>query len=406
MPEGRTGSSFGERLQEYREGRGMTRAVLGGLVGRGEEWVKAVENGRIAMPRLPMLIRLSEVLQVNDLADLTGEERLTKATYGKARHPSLSTVSRSLAGYPQLRPDREPVSADALAAGVSQAWVLWHRSAAQRTAIAPLLPRLLDDARVSARLLEGGERRRALRSLAQIYHLTQLFLSFQPAHDQVVLTGDRAMAAAQDADDPAAIAAAAWYMNHVYRDAGEQAEARIELSQHALRLLRPADDEVHRAMVGLLHLAMALSYAKTGRKGDAWRHWDESSRAARTLEAPHPWLMFGPGMVDAYAITMHADLTDGHDAVKVANRIEIHTAMPSLTRQAFHTIETARAYHLRREPVAMVHLLRKALRLSRDTTMFNLFTRSTVLELAASGGATVREDARELARELRLTPAA
>ena len=36
--------SFGERLQQLRLRAGLTRPVLGGLVGRSTGWVKAVET--------------------------------------------------------------------------------------------------------------------------------------------------------------------------------------------------------------------------------------------------------------------------------------------------------------------------------------------------------------------------
>lgn len=55
---------FGDRLKRHRERLGMSRPVLGGLVGKSADWVKAVETGRLLTPRLPMLLRLAEVLQV------------------------------------------------------------------------------------------------------------------------------------------------------------------------------------------------------------------------------------------------------------------------------------------------------------------------------------------------------
>ncbi|GAA5082235.1 transcriptional regulator with XRE-family HTH domain [Thermocatellispora tengchongensis] len=400
MPDGNAPMSFGERVEYYRLRAGMTRPVLGQLCGRSAEWVKAIETGRLLMPRLPLLIRMSEVLEVDDLAELTGEQKLTSATYGKRRHEQADRIARVLATFPlEASGDREPVTAEALAGNVAQAWIVWHGSPQHRTAVATVLPRLLADAHYSAKHLEGNERRRALVSLAQVYHLAQLYLSFQPIPNLVMLTGDRAMRAAQDADDPTAIAAAAWYMNHVYRDAGEQAEARIELAHQASALLDQERDE-ERALWGLLQLAIALSHAKTGRRGDAERHWDQADRAARSLEGRHPWLLFGQDMVNAYAVTMYADLTDATEATKQANRINIE--MPSATRRSFHTIEIARAYHLKREPLATVHLLNRAFDIAPETVSYNLFTRAAVLELMASGGATVRDDARALGRKLQL----
>ncbi|MGX1134137.1 hypothetical protein RKD49_006327 [Streptomyces glaucescens] len=123
------------------------------------------------------LLRLAHVLGVKDLTEPTGDERTAATTYSKAQHATRS--------------------------------------------------------------LEGADRRRALAALAGTYHLAQLFLSFQPAPELVMLTGDRAMTAAQDADGPRAIAAAAWYVNHVHRDAGEASEARVEPAEQAAAPPRP-----------------------------------------------------------------------------------------------------------------------------------------------------------------------
>lgn len=403
MDEGIAGRSVGERIRHHRERAGLSRPVLGGLVGRSAEWVKAVESGRLLPPRLPLLVRLAEVLEVPDLADLTGEQRLSAATWTKAGHEALPAVSAALADYGLGGGDGPPPSAGELEVQVRQAWTLWHGSRRQRTAIAVVLPGLIRSARAAARRLDGVERRRASAALAQVYHLAQLYLSFQPVPGLVLLTGDRAMTAAQDADDPHAMAAGAWYLNHVYRDAGEQHEARIALATHTAAMLCPDSGGEDLARWGLLQLAVALSYAKTGRAGDAWRHHDGADRAARALGAgySHPWLIFGQGMVDAYAVTMHADLMRPADAVAAADRLDV-AAVPSATRRSFHLAETARAFSLRREPIATVHLLRRAYEESPDTTRFSLFARSALGELRERGGATVRGDAAALAEAIGL----
>ncbi|MER5912300.1 helix-turn-helix transcriptional regulator [Streptomyces sp. NPDC001982] len=394
-------STFGQRVRRARERAGLTRPVLGGLVGRSAEWVKFIETGRFQMPRLPLLLRLADVLGVEDLAELTGEERLTAATYSKAAHAALPAVKEALTTYHFNGADEEPESADELAARVRQAWQLWHGIGDHRTRIAILLPDLLADCQHSARVLEDTERRRALIALAQTYHLAQLYLSFQPASELVMLTGDRSMTAAQNADNPHAIAVAAWYMNHVFRDAGERHEARVDLAMKTADLLDRERGPEDLARWGLLHLAAALSYAKVGRRGDAERYWDRANEAARRLGTTyaHPWLIFGQGMVDAYAITMNADLVSAGPAVQAATRIDL-APMPSATRRSFHLVETARAYRLQGENVAVVHLLKKAYEQSPETVRFNLFARPTVAELATGNNAMVRDDARYLAQQL------
>jgi transcriptional regulator with XRE-family HTH domain len=57
-----TGKTAGERIKHFRTRVGMSRPVLGGLVGRSAEWVKAVETGRLQVPRLPMLLQIARAL--------------------------------------------------------------------------------------------------------------------------------------------------------------------------------------------------------------------------------------------------------------------------------------------------------------------------------------------------------
>ena len=395
------GKTTGQRVRYFRERAGITRVVLGGLVGRSDEWVKAVENDRLLTPRLPLLLRLAEVLKVYDLAQLTGEQKLTTSAFTKSAHEALPQVARALATYPVLTSGITPVSATALADRVTQLWKVWHGTKRQRTAIAGFLPDLVRDAQIATRLLDGTDRRSACRSLAQTYHLTQLFLCFQPVPELIHLAADRAFAAAQEADDPCAIAVAAWYLNGYLRDSGQQHEARVQLATDTTQLLRPEENTEDRALWGLLQLAPALSYAKIGQEGNAWHYWDSAHRAARSLPEGyvHPFMIFGTSMVDAYAITLHTDLMQGREAIRSADRLDL-SAMPSATRRSFHSIETARAYRLRREPVATLHMLRKAYDESPDTVRFNVFTRAVVPELQARGGSTIRAEVEDLARKL------
>lgn len=389
----------GQRIRLYRERAGMSRTILGELVGRTGDWVKKVENGRLLPPRLPMLLRLAEVLHVDDLADLTGGPRLPMASFSRATHESLRDVADALTDYPISVPD--PTPAAELTTRVRQAWDLWHGTRTHRTAVAVVLPGLIHDAQVAARRLDGNDRRDALRALAQVYHLAQLYLSYQPTPELLFLTGDRAMTAAQDADDPYAIAAAAWYMNHIFRDAGDREAARVDLATRAAGLLRPDRGGEDLARWGLLQLAVALSHAKSGREGEAWRYWDQAERAATALGRgyAHPWLIFGRGMVNAYAITIHADLTHGWRAVQQAKRVDFST-MPSLTRRSFHLAEVARAEYLRGEHAGAVHLLQQACTESPDTTRFSLFARGAVLELTKRNDAKVGPQVQTLAERL------
>ncbi|MFG2995537.1 helix-turn-helix domain-containing protein [Streptomyces sp. NPDC048340] len=394
--------TFAHRARDARDRAGLTRPVAGGLVGRSAEWVKGIETGAIGMPRLPMLIRMATIYEC-DIADLTGDERISAATYTKAVHVDLPAVKQALTSYQLAPSDAEPESAEVLAARVQQAWRLWHGDGDHRSRVAALLPDLLADTRYSVRALEGSDRRRALMTQAQVYHLAQLFLAFQPASELIMMVGDRSMAAAQDADSPRAIAGAAWYLNHIYRDAGEAAESRVELAEQAAVLLRQEDPD-GLARWGLLQLAAALSYAKVGRAGLAWRYWDRAADAAHRLgeRYVHPWLIFGQGIVNGYALDIHLSLVQPGKAVEAAAALDL-SAVPSATRRSRHLVEAARAYGMQGEGVAAVALLGKAFRTSPETVRYSTYARMVLPELAKTGPRMVREDARELALTLGLS---
>lgn len=396
--------TFGQRVQRHRTRRGITRTVLAGLVGRSPEWVKAIENDRIGMPRLPRLLRLAEALGVDDLAELTGDERIARSRYAKRSHESLETIRTSLVSSPVTDDgSEEPPDPSAFAARVAASWRAWHSSREERTAVAPLLPGLLADGRRALRGLEGLERREMARQMTQVYHLAQLFCTFQPASELVYMTSDRAMLSAEDADDPTAMAGAAWYLNHVWRDAGEAAEARVETALSIADMLRCDSSREHRALYSLMHLAAALSYAKTGREGEAWHHHDVAERAARdTGGYTHPWLMIGTGMVEHYAVTIHLDLQQPVRALDAAKKID-PSALPSRTRKSRYLVEIARAHHQLGNDDAAVYQMSKAREVSLDTFAFSLFAKSMISDMLPRASASSADDVRDLARTLNLT---
>lgn len=247
--------SFAARLRLHRERAGKTRPVLGQLVGRSADWVKALEGGKLLTPRLPMLLRLAEVLDITDLADLTGEQAVPVASVTRAGHPAVDVVAAAMqrAGLPT----GDPTPADILTGRVDQAWHRWHTSHTERTAVAEVLPTLISEARASATRLDGRDRRRALAELARTWHLVQLYAAHQPRTELVWLAADRGMSAAQDADDPAAIATAAWYYGHVYRGSA-QVDVAEQLLIDAGELLDPDGDREHLVLWGQLQLGRAL----------------------------------------------------------------------------------------------------------------------------------------------------
>ena len=61
----------GQRIARARRRRGLSQAVLAGLVGRSESWLSQVERGKRGVDSHSVLVRLAEVLRV-DIEELTG----------------------------------------------------------------------------------------------------------------------------------------------------------------------------------------------------------------------------------------------------------------------------------------------------------------------------------------------
>jgi transcriptional regulator with XRE-family HTH domain len=386
--------SFGHRLRGLRERAGLSRPVLGGLVGRSSDWVKQLEGGRLLPPRMPMLVALAEALGLRDLSELTGSHALPVGAITKAPVAGTEAVTAAL-----LRPissSRAPLPIAELVGRVDMAWGVWHGSPHERTAIAGVLPDLVADARATVAALEGSEQRRARAQLARTYHLVQLLNAYQPGEQLSWLSADRGYSAAQEADDPVAQAIAAWYYAHLYRASG-QSDLAVDVLTDALAHLGPSEDPDTQAVWGQLHLGLALAHAKVGRSGKAWHHWDQAFEVARGLGDGyhHPWLMYGVAAVDIYRVTIETDLARYGEAEQVAKRVRL-TGLPSHTRRAFFLLEQARQRRAKADDVGVLYFLSKALRESHDTTKHHPVARAAVVELVTRPG-VVGEDARELA---------
>jgi transcriptional regulator with XRE-family HTH domain len=275
----------GQRIKLLRTRRGMTRDILGALVGKSGSWVKAVETGRLQQPKLPMLLRVAEALRVRDLAELTGDQSMPVHLFAGPGHPALAAVRDAINDLVPL--DGPPPPLGHLQARINAAWRARHAAPDHRTVVGALLPGLIHDAQKAARLYHGDDRRRAQAMLAGIYNLAQFFLAYQPATDLLWRVAERALAAAQEADSPEAIGGAVWLLTQAHRDSGdfEVAEA---VNRQGLGLLRPhmSDADVSlRAMWGALLFESAYTAARAGESGTAWRLWDQANAVT---EGPSP----------------------------------------------------------------------------------------------------------------------
>jgi transcriptional regulator with XRE-family HTH domain len=79
--------AVGQRIARARRRRGLSQAVLAGLVGRSESWLSQVEPGQRGVDSV--LVRLAEVLRV-DIEELAGSADRDET--GRRAHPAAPVI--------------------------------------------------------------------------------------------------------------------------------------------------------------------------------------------------------------------------------------------------------------------------------------------------------------------------
>ncbi|MGW4388191.1 helix-turn-helix domain-containing protein [Streptomyces sp. NPDC004685] len=402
--------STGERIRALRESRGLTRPQLAQLCGRGADWLKKIETGERPLNSHDLLLRLAAALQVSDLSVLTGSANgpAQPVPLGRLTHPGMpeiwsAVMNRALA--PSLRP-AAPIDPTLLQGRADQSWKLWHKSSYNRSEVGALLPELIRDGEAAVRALDGEQRRSALVALSDIYRLTGQATAYIAPAELAWVVADRALAAAQDADQPAAIAASAWNMGNILRETAYPEEA-LRVVNEAADLIRPHLDgapEDWRGIYGALQLHAAVTAAREGREGDAWRYWDKGDQVAKSLPASyvHPSTVFGRANVDFHAVSVATDLLKSQKAIGLADDID-PDVMPSRERRARLWVEVARGHLQRGDRTAALHVMKLAHEIGAETVSYTPSARQAVAELWRTAPRAMRKEASTLAAAVGVT---
>lgn len=223
-----------------------------------------------------------------------------------------AAVGRALLGYGPVC-SSGPVGAAVLRHRVEAAWTSWQTAGDRFTQAAVTLPTLVADVEHAVRAARAGtdevERRAVLRSAADLYCLLRSYLRRTGRVDLAPLAADRAVRAAEDADDPLRIAAAQWKLGHVLLAAGQPVEAE-ELALRAAEQVAVAQmPEVERtAMGGALQLVAVVGAARRRRWWEARERLRErASPAARAVpdSSNIAWTVFGPTNVALHALSIN-----------------------------------------------------------------------------------------------------
>ena len=370
----------GQRIARARRRRGLSQAVLAGLVGRSESWLSQVERGKRSVDSHSVLLRLAEVMRV-DIEELTGSADRDET--GRRAYPAASLIEQAMMGNGVPGPlDGSGVTLDFLrsqASSVYQAYQATRYDAAGR-----ILPGLIRGAETGVRTT-GTASPAACAVRARVYDTTAAVLSRVGEPFLAWAAADRAMFAAGQSGDPLLAAASAWRMSYMITGRKHPQEA-LDLAMAASaalerRMQRPTPERL--SVYGALHLAAATAAAASFDRATAQSLLATARGIAdRTGEANHMGTAFGPVNVAIHAISASLKLGDPRTATQTGEALDI-AAMPIglVGRRTQVDLDLARAYAMTRKDAAAVNLLLAAERLSPQLVRYDPATRDVLTEL-------------------------
>jgi transcriptional regulator with XRE-family HTH domain len=404
-----TNGPVGERIAIYRRRRGLSQAVLAGLIGRSVSWLSQVERGIRAVDRMSVLIDLSRALKV-DIAELTGQP-FALAPNGGLEPEGLADVRRVLMRYTQLpaaiNPSRGTVTAPPdlaqLRSRVDTAWRL--RQASRYGQLGRQIATLITDAEQAAQSFGGDQQRIAFTLLAETYQVARAMLRKLGDANLAWIAADRAVQAGRQADNPLLVAVGARALSQVFTETG-QLDAALDISLSNAAALEPRlrgdrSGPEGWSVWGALLLTAALAAARDNDIGTAWDYLRRARAAADRIGADRNdlWTSFGPTNVAIHAISVAVELGDVTETIRRAEHVNT-TILPAdlLERRANVFIDLGRAYVQRRDDAAATAVFRQAEELAPEEVHYSVPVREALREMLKREHRYATPELRPLAR--------
>lgn len=362
----------------------MTQRTLADLMNRSEDWVGKIERGARSVRRMDVISELARALRV-EVGDLLGQPVLVEHEHQDDDIPairdSLMTprrLSRTLF-KPQQRPDR-PISAAHAALAIERRWFDYQHGKLGQVVTA--LPKLIQTAQQLEDETTPAERGGWAVS-ARTHHLAATTLSKIGEADLAWIAAERAMYAADQADDPLVLASAARAGTHALLVSGRFDDA-VELGNTAAEWMRPQltdGDPAALSLLGMLRLRTAVAAARHHDRSTTSDLLDRASRAASRLgeDANHWQTGFGPTNVELHRISARLDLGDVDYVVDAGPNIQAEH-LP-IERQVSHMIDVARALSLVARDQEALGFLLDAEKRAPHLVRHNPLVRETVKDL-------------------------
>lgn len=365
---GGTGDGPGERIARARRRRGMSQAVLAGLVGRSESWLSQVERGLKPADSYAVLTRMAAVLHVT-IEDLVGAGDSEMATV--RAYPPAAVIEEAMLRYDGAVAAIGGVVASGEADEVrhlresARAVYRWYQAGRYAEA-GQALPSLIRRAEVSARSA-GGDAPAACETRAVVYDTVAAVLHRVGVTSLAWTAADRAMTAAAQSGNAVRAAAAAWRLSYVItgrKHPSESLNLAMGAAEALERVLRAEPGPL--SVYGALHLAAIDAAASLHDRATVASLLATAGEiAGRTGDRNEFGTAFGPANVALHRLSAELRFGAVGAAVAVGESVD-PGAMPrgcAGRRTQLH-LDLARAYALRRQDTAAVNMLLEAERLS------------------------------------------
>lgn len=394
--------AIGERVRARRTVARRKKTVVAGLTGITADYLYQIERG-MKLPTVTVLARLAEVLGVS-VAELLGQQsatsnRLSNAAAGEAIYRALTEPTPAKGEAPPLAELYEQVK---------QAWRTWQTSPQRYSQLAGQLPQLIIDTESAVQAHQakaGASSRQAKGCAADLYCLVRTVTKRCGRFDLSLLAADRAVRAAEAADDALRLAVARWNLAQVLLADGqpEGAEMVAMRAADALRLLMVEGGTDTAAIYGALLLIGAVAVA---RQGDTWtahsRLREAAPLAGRTGECNTLWTAFGPTNVAMYAVTLEIEAGEAAEGLRLAEHIEPKHS-PSIERRVAFLLDQAKGYEQRRDYATALLLLHTTEREAPEDMQHRPAAHTILRTIITRGRRSVAAEATQMADRVGLS---
>lgn len=380
--------TIGERVAAYRRRRGLSQAVLAGLVGRSESWLSQVERGVRSVDSLSVILDMAAALRVEP-AQLIGRP-WKLAPNGSPTTDGLDDVRGFFTRHDDLLGTvDEPVDLVELRGRIART----HRDyqAAKYDAVVRDVAPMLSGVDNAYRHSVGTRDAELALGYVSAYVVAAKLMTKLGATDLAMLAADRAANKALETDSEVARGMAAYQVACALlrADRSDEAEHLAVGMAEQLESKTRSDRPTTVSVAGALWLIAAVIAARKTERTDAWDRLDHADRLAGLLgeDANHAWTAFGPTNIKLHRISVATEMGDAAEAIRLAADLDADQFPEGLiSRRAQVHLDLAWAQAQRkRDAEAILHLL-EAERTAPEAVRYNVVVRELVREMLARAG--------------------